>query len=162
MTSVHIYAVTTTWTGNLGRGTADYSAYERDHRIEAAGKSPIDGSSDPAFRGDHTRWNPEELFLASLSTCHMLWYLHLCARAHICVEDYEDNAEGQMVEEVGGGGRFARVVLSPRISISIGDPERALQLHEEAHRKCFIANSVVCPVEVRPVIEAEESRSQGA
>lgn len=156
MTKVHAYTVTTTWTGNLGRGTSDYAAYERDLTIEAAGKAPIEGSSDPAFRGDPTRWNPEELFLASLSTCHMLWYLHLCARARITVQDYEDDAEGQMAEDADGGGRFIRVVLNPRVVLSTGDRERARELHEEAHRKCYIANSVACPVEVRAVIETGE------
>ena len=159
MTKVHAYTVTTTWTGNLGRGTADYGAYERDNRIEAAGKAAIDGSSDPAFRGDPTRWNPEELFLASLSTCHMLWYLHLCARARITVQSYEDDAEGQMAEDADGGGRFLRVILHPRVALSAGNQERALELHEEAHRKCFIANSVACRVEVRPLFEeAADSR----
>ena len=88
----HHYRVTVTWTGNRGEGTRTYSAYGRDHVIEAAGKPAISGSSDPAFRGDSARWNPEELLLASLSACHKLWYLHLCAVSGLNVLSYQDAA----------------------------------------------------------------------
>ncbi len=75
----HRFSVTVEWTGNRGSGTANYRAYSRDHEIGWAGKPVVPGSSDPAFRGDAGRYNPEELLIASLSACHMLWYLHLCA-----------------------------------------------------------------------------------
>ena len=144
----HRYETHVRWTGNTGAGTASYRGYERAHEIEAPGKPAIAGSSDPHFRGDRTRWNPEELLIAALSTCHQLWYLHLCADAGIVVTAYEDRALGVMNERAEGGGRFARVVLHPRVAIRAGcDRELALSLHERAHALCFIASSVNFPVQ---------------
>ncbi len=148
----HTYTVTTTWTGNLGTGTSAYRAYARTHEITVQGKPGIPASSDPAFRGDRARYNPEEMLVASLSSCHMLWYLHLCSTEGIVVQAYQDIAEGVMVEEPGGGGRFTEVVLQPEITVAQGaDLARARALHAEAHRKCFIANSVSFPVRLEPV-----------
>ena len=134
----------TRWTGNTGQGTSAYAAYSRNHEVGAPGKiGPIWGSSDPAFRGDPARYNPEELLLAALSACHMLATLHLCADAGIVVTDYIDRAEGQMKENADGSGEFTRVVLRPRLTIS--DPGRAPELaeiHHRAHELCFIARSV--------------------
>jgi organic hydroperoxide reductase OsmC/OhrA len=142
----HIYRVGVTWTGNLGRGTRDYSGYSRDHIVEVAGKAPLPASSDPLFRGDPARYNPEELLVAALSSCHMLWYLHLCADAGVEVAEYVDRATGKMVE-TADGGRFEAVTLSPAVVIASGsDPAVAARLHEEAHRRCFIARSVSFPV----------------
>jgi len=140
----HQYQVKTEWTGNLGSGTLDYRAYKRDHLISAPGKSnPIAGSSDPSFRGDPNRYNPEELFLSSLSSCHMLWYLHLASVNGITVLEYVDHAEGEMEEDVDGAGRFTSVILKPRIVVAQADKaDLARELHHEAGRKCFIANSV--------------------
>ncbi len=156
---VHRYAVQVRWTGGMGVGTRSYTSYKRDHLVEASGKPPIEGSSDPAFRGDATRYNPEELLVASLSSCHMLWYLHLCAVNGVVVVGYEDAASGVM-EEKSGRAAFVQVNLSPRVTIAPGcDTKRAAALHEEAHRNCFIANSVNFPVEVAPrVIVAGEER----
>ena len=149
----HHYHVRVVWTGNLGQGTASYSAYSRAHRIEKDGKPAIDASSDPAFRGDPARWNPEELLLASLSSCHKLWYLDLCARAGIVVLSYEDEAEGLMVEEAGGAGQFVSATLHPRIVIAAGgDRNLAEELHEHAHKLCFIARSVNFSVGCAPVV----------
>lgn len=148
----HHYTVTVTWTGNTGSGTASYRAYERAHTIEAGTKPAIPGSSDPAFRGDAARWNPEDLLVASASACHQLWYLHLAATAGIVVTAYEDRAEGTMVETPDGGGHFTRIVLRPRVTISKGDPDRARELHHDAHRLCFIANSLKCEISTEPEI----------
>lgn len=149
----HSYTTRTLWTGNLGRGTADYRAYSREHSISAPGKPDLAGSSDPAFRGDAARWNPEDLLVASLSACHMLWYLHLCSEAGIVVLGYCDDAVGTMVEDGGGGGRFSGVTLRPVATLAAGaDAARAAELHEEAHRKCFIANSVNFPVAIEPTV----------
>jgi organic hydroperoxide reductase OsmC/OhrA len=145
----HQYAVSIAWTGNDGSGTQSYRSYRRDHEIAAAGKPPIPGSSDPAFRGDRARYNPEELLVASLSSCHMLWYLHLCSVNGIVVLDYHDEAAGTLQEEDDGAGTFVRVVLKPRVTVAGGsDRGKALALHEEAHHLCFIARSVRFPVEV--------------
>ena len=152
----HRYEVTMTWTGNLGEGTGTYRAYSRNHTIEAAGKPAIPASSDPHFRGDASRYNPEELLVASLSSCHMLWYLHLCAESRIVVASYSDTPIGFMVETADGGGRFREVVLRPRISLKKGsDPNLAKQLHEKANRLCFIANSVNFAVRHEPQILVE-------
>jgi organic hydroperoxide reductase OsmC/OhrA len=149
----HHYAITVRWTGNLGTGTSDYRAYSRDHEIAATSKPEIAGSSDPLFRGDRARWNPEELLVASLSTCHQLWYLHLAAQAGIVVTAYVDQAEGTMEEQPDGSGRFTRVVLRPAVTVRAGsDVERATALHHDAHTKCFVANSVNFPVACEPTI----------
>ena len=151
----HDYFATVRWTGDRGEGTASYRGYSRDHVIESEGKPAIAGSSDPHFRGDVARWNPEELLVASLSACHQLWYLHLCAEAGVVVTAYEDRAEGVMVEQADGGGAFARVVLHPRVTIRAGDAQLAHALHKRAHALCFIARSVNFPVECEPAIGTE-------
>jgi organic hydroperoxide reductase OsmC/OhrA len=147
----HHYSVSILWTGNCGHGTRSYTAYGRSYEVRIAGKPIISGSSDPAFRGDPERYNPEELFVAALSSCHMLWYLHLCSDAGIIVNSYEDNAEGMMAES-DAGGRFTGVTLQPVVKIT-GSSECARQLHEKAHELCFLANSVNFPVEIRASIE---------
>jgi len=148
----HRYTLTVTWTGNQGAGTSGVREYARDHEIAVDGKPAIPGSSDPSFRGDRTRYNPEELLVASLSGCHMLWFLSECAAAGVVVIEYVDRAEGFMTEDANGGGRFTRVVLRPEITLAPGsDLETARANHHTAHEKCFIANSVAFPVEVEPV-----------
>ena len=155
----HHYRVDVRWTGNTGLGTSGYKAYARDHVISAPGadKPDIAGASDPAFRGDPRRWNPEELYVAAISACHKLWYLHLCAANGIVVTDYLDEAEGVMVESAHGGGQFASVTLRPRIVLTrASDIDAARALHHEAHAKCFIANSIKTPVEVVPEFTSED------
>ncbi len=153
MSKQHHYQTTVRWTGNLGTGTTGYKGYGRDHEISAPGKPAIPGSSDPAFRGDASRYNPEDLLVASLSTCHMLWYLHLCAVNKVVVLDYEDHASGTMEEAADGGGRFLEVTLRPSIKVTAqSDLETARRLHHDAHEKCFVANSVNFPVGCEPVI----------
>ena len=148
----HTYNVAVTWTGDRGEGTKSYTGYSRDHEITAAGKPVVLGSSDPHFRGDAARYNPEELLVASLSACHLLWYLHLCASHGIVVVEYRDEARGEMAEE-SGAGRFTAVVLRPRVKVAEGsDRQKAMVLHEEAHRLCFIANSVNFPVSCEPAV----------
>lgn len=148
----HRYRSTIVWTGNTGAGTASYKAYERAHIISAPGKADIAGSSDKSFRGDAGRWNPEDLLVASASTCHMLWYLHLCAVNEVVVLDYRDEPEGLMIEEADGSGAFSRIMLRPRIKLAAGSSEqRAHELHHEAHMMCFVANSVKCEIVTEPV-----------
>ncbi len=155
MNRKHRYAVTNRWKGYLGSGTSAYTAYSRDHELSAAGKgASIPGSSDPIFRGNPSRYNPEELLVGALSACHMLVLLHLCADAGIVVTDYVDEAEGEM-DEHGDSGEFVRVVLRPSMTITdesrIGD---AIALHRRAHELCFIARSVNFPVECEPIMVA--------
>jgi organic hydroperoxide reductase OsmC/OhrA len=149
----HHYEVQVDWTGNDGEGTKSYKGYRRDHAIKSADKPQIAASSDPGFRGDPSRYNPEELLVASLSACHMLWYLHLCAVNHVIVQEYRDAALGEMQENPDGSGEFVQVVLKPVVKISgESDRAKAVALHHEAHRLCFIARSVKFPVEVVPEI----------
>lgn len=152
----HRYAVRLSWTGNLGTGTSGYKAYSRDHELTAGTKPAIPATSDPAFRGDPARWNPEEMLVGALSSCHQLWYLHLCATAGITVTAYSDEAEGVMEEEADGAGQFTTVVLRPRVTLAPGsDAEKALALHHDAAEKCFIARSVNFPVLHEPTVEVE-------
>lgn len=147
----HHYQVKIEWTGNKGRGTESYKAYSRDYDISEGKKQSIAGSSDPAFLGDATRWNPEDLLVASASACHQLWYLHLCAEAGIGVDSYIDKAEGVMTE--GEKGCFTSITLKPDIAIRAGDDiQLAKELHHRAHELCFIANSLNFPVLCEPVI----------
>lgn len=148
----HRYRVTANWLGNLGPGTSTYSAYSRDHQLSAPDKATtISGSSDPAFHGDGSRYNPEELLLGALSSCHMLWVLHLSANAGIVVTEYSDEATGEMVQHPDGSGEFTLAVLRPRMVIT--DASRiaeAIALHNRAHSLCFLARSVAFPVKHEP------------
>ncbi len=151
MKGQHHYKATIKWTGNKGEGTANYKAYEREHIVSIENKADITGSSDPAFRGDKTKHNPEELLVSSLSACHMLWYLHLCSEAGIIVTDYVDNATGIMTETTNGGGQFTEVTLNPTVTVADQSMiEKANELHKKANELCFIANSVNFPVRHQP------------
>jgi organic hydroperoxide reductase OsmC/OhrA len=109
----HRYAISLNWSGNLGSGTSASRDYSRSYEIGAEGKPVIYGSADSAFRGDRSRWNPEELLVPSLSACHKLWCLHLAAEAGIIVTAYTDRAEGVMEVGRDGAGRFKSVTLRP-------------------------------------------------
>lgn len=151
MAKQHTYEATIRWDSAEGT-TGDYRSYSREYVIEVAGKAALRASADAAFLGDAALHNPEDLLVASLSACHMLWYLHLCAENGVEVLHYEDKAAGTMVEE-RGKGRFTEVTLRPRVTISAAsDQAAALAQHERAHRECFIANSVNFPVRHEPVI----------
>jgi len=152
----HHYQVVNRWTGNQGKGTADYKAYSRSHEISAPGKSAtIPGSSDPLFRGEKTRYNPEELLVSALSACHMLWALHYCADAGIVVTEYVDEASGEMVDRPDGSGEFAWVVLRPRMVITDASRiEDALAIHEKVHDVCAMARSGNFPVDCEPTATA--------
>ncbi len=151
MRKEHTYNVTVKWTGNTGSGTLNYKSYERSHIISAVNKPEISASSDPVFRGDKTKYNPEELLVASLSGCHMLWFLHLCAEAGIVVTGYFDNPTGIMIETENGGGKFKEVVLRPEVTVQNAQSVELLdEMHKKAHGLCFIANSVNFPVKPIP------------
>jgi organic hydroperoxide reductase OsmC/OhrA len=152
MNRLHRYKLRLDWTGNQGSGTAGYTAYRRDHELTGERKSaPLPLCSDPAFRGDPSRYSPEELLVGSLSSCHMLWALHLCADAGIVVTAYADEPEGTMAEQDSGAGEFTQVVLRPKLTLQ--DPARAPELaaiHHRAHELCFISRSVNFEVRVEP------------
>jgi organic hydroperoxide reductase OsmC/OhrA len=148
----HHFATHLVWTGAESGATVSYEAYSREHRIDIEGKPSLVGSAAPAFRGDPTLHNPEDLLMAALSSCHCLSYLALCAKSRITVVAYEDSATGIMAR-VDGVTRFTEVVLHPRVTISAGsDAEKARALHTRAHSICFIANSVNFEVRNEPEI----------
>jgi organic hydroperoxide reductase OsmC/OhrA len=148
MAPVHHFETTVTWTGNQGTGTSTYRAYSRNYEVVGEGKfATIDGSSAPAFRGDKSRYNPEDLLIASLAACHMLWVLHLCADAKITVVEYVDTASGSMALNADGSGQFSEVVLRPRITVmEAGREADVAAINDRAHHLCFIARSVNFPV----------------
>jgi|SRR5690606_407365 len=147
MGKIHHYKATIEWTGNKGTGTSGYRDYGREHIVRIQNKADLSGSSDPSFRGDPTLHNPEDMLVASLSACHLLTYLHLCAVNNVVVENYIDEAAGTMQETPDGGGHFTEVVLRPKVWVKEEwMKEKAKELHHQAHQLCFIANSVNFPV----------------
>ncbi len=147
MSNIHSYNTKTVWTGNEGEGTKSYQSYKRNYELHMAGKPMIPGSADPNYLGDATRHNPEEMLLASLSACHMLWYLHLASMAKIVITKYEDDAVGTLETQKDGSGKFTSVTLRPRITVKAGaDLTKADAIHERANKMCFIAQSVNFPV----------------
>jgi organic hydroperoxide reductase OsmC/OhrA len=158
MDKIHHYSLAVEWTGNTGEGTKDYRAYERCHVISIENKVAIAGSSDPAFRGDKKKHSPEDLFVASIATCHMLWYLHLCSDAGIIITDYVDHATAIMAEASNGSGRFTEVTLNPVVTITNKSMvATAESLHQKANELCFIANSCNFPIHHKPVISVKSS-----
>lgn len=158
----HSYEVTTVWTGNTGSGTSGYRDYARSLEVRTPGRETLPGSSDPAFRGDPTRWNPELLLLAALGQCHLLSYLHACVEAGVVVTAYEDRAGGTMTEDGAGGGRFTEVVLRPHVTVAErGMVEAATAAHALAGERCFIAASVAFPVRHEPTVVAEGTPGGG-
>jgi len=145
----HTYSLELEWTGNLGSGTSAYKAYSRDHVMRFPGQPDILGSSDPAFRGDASRHNPEEMLVAALSACHMLWFLHLCADAGVVVNSYKDHPSGSMGPNSSGKTVFTEVVLCPDVSLADASQKTLLpDLHHRAHEECFLANSMNFPVTI--------------
>ncbi|MCL6272900.1 OsmC family protein [Muricauda sp. 2012CJ35-5] len=150
----HHYQTQLNWTGNTGEGTKNYRSYERDFELTGIGKNHvIKGSSDPSFRGDKSRYNPEDIFVSSISSCHMLWFLHLCSTHKIIVMEYQDIATGIMKEAKDGSGKFREVTLNPEVTV-LGEVEPKLidQLHHEANKMCFIANSCNFPIYHKPSV----------
>jgi organic hydroperoxide reductase OsmC/OhrA len=154
MAATHTYDVTVEWTGDLGSGTDGYRSFSRAHEVLGDGKTPIAASSDPAFRGDAARWNPEELLVASVAQCHMLWYLHLCAMNRVVVTDYADHAHGVMTMDTsGGGGQITEVTLRPEVTVAEASMvAKARSLHDDVNAVCFIARSVNFPITHVPVV----------
>jgi organic hydroperoxide reductase OsmC/OhrA len=154
----HEYKTALHWDGSKTGGTADYRTYDRQYRIRIKDKPDLVGSSDPVFLGDGALYNPEDLFVAALSSCHLLTYLAECARNRIVVLSYEDEASGTLVLDNKGGGKFSEVTLRPLVTIAEGcDEELAMKLHDESHKRCFVAASVSVPVKHEPVIRVDHN-----
>ena len=146
----HAYPFSIRWTGS----TAD-PAYVPDAVALAQGKPAIPVSSAVEFRGNPARWNPEDLLGTALSTCHMLTFLALCAKAKIDIKDYQDQAES-ILGAVGKTTCVTEIRLRPSIRVARGTSmAKVLELFEKAHKYCFVANSVKCHVILEPrVVEA--------
>jgi organic hydroperoxide reductase OsmC/OhrA len=149
----HEYRSQLMWEGNLGSGTAAYDGYGRDFRLRISGKPDLAGSANKMFRGNPGRQDPEDLFLAAVASCHMLAYLALCAKNGITVVGYTDDPTGTLVLKPEGGGHFEVINLHPVVTISAGDAQKAMELHELAHERCFIANSCSVPIHHEARIE---------
>ena len=147
MAKQHDYTSHIVWTGNRGEGTRHYKGYDRTWNIETSGKPVIHCSNDPLLGGDPALPNPEDLLLSALSSCHMLWYLHLASNAGIVVHGYTDTPLGVGESEPSGAGRFLSATLRPAIDVAAGtDMAKADAIHHEIHKYCYIARSVSFPV----------------
>jgi organic hydroperoxide reductase OsmC/OhrA len=154
----HHYSLTINWTGNKGTGTDNYRSYDRSYEVAGENKVVLEGSSDPSFLGDKTKYNPEELLLASLSSCHLLWFLHLCSEAGVVVTAYTDSAKAVMTETADSGGRFESVTLFPAVTVKENSMiAKVNALHAKANERCFIANSVNFPVNHQPACAVEKN-----
>lgn len=153
MNKIHLYESEVLWTGNIGTGTSGYKDYSRSYNILVKQKPIINGSSDPMFLGDASKHNPEDLLLSSISSCHMLWYLHLCSDNKIVVEEYKDVATAKMQIELNGSGKFIEATLSPVVKIKNKEHAKlANELHGLAHKHCFIANSLNFKIVINPSV----------
>jgi len=149
----HHYHTQIIWTGNKGTGTSGYTEYERSHTIQTENKVLIEASSDAPFRGDVSKYNPEDLFLSSIASCHMLWYLHLCADNGIIVKSYVDKPHGIMQTFANGSGKFSEITLHPLVEVAeVSMIETAISLHHSAHEMCFLSNSVNFEIFIEPQV----------
>lgn len=157
MTSQHMFRMHLEWEPNSpsknDQETKDPNAYSKNYKLQGITDKPfIMGSSASAFQGDEDRYNPEELLVGALASCHMLWFLYLAKSANITILDYQDEPQG-ILELQGSHGRFVEITLMPKIIILEEDKiEEAKHLQEKAHQKCYIANSVNFDVKVSPHI----------
>ncbi len=141
----HLFKAALNWTSKKEDSAS--KSYSKSHQIKIEGKPVLDVSAAKAFKGDPSLYNPEDLLLSSLVSCHMMSYLYVCSQNDIEVLEYSDNAEATLEVTPDGSGRFIAVRLYPRVKISNPDQiELALDLHFKANQLCFIANSCNFPV----------------
>ncbi len=147
MAKKHDFPNRIVWTGNRGTGTSAYRDYDRTWDMALEGKDTLSCSNDPMLGGDPSKYNPEDMLIAAISSCHMLWYLHLCSVAGVTVTAYEDTPVGVGESEPDGTGRFLEAILYPKITITKeSDVQKARDIHDEIHKHCFIARSVNFPI----------------
>ncbi|WP_292834091.1 OsmC family protein [Microbacterium sp.] len=161
MIGQHSYRMRSRWDGNRGTGTSGYRDYDRSVTLEIEGKPDLQASADHPFRGDASKWNPEDLLLAALSECHLLSYLHACVESGVVVLEYRDEATGTMRLDGRGGGAFTDVLLRPAVVVaeaSMIAPAQAA--HAQAREWCFIANSVNFPVRHEATVIAARAEAR--
>ena len=143
----HLFKAEAKWTSNQIQEDSTKRYYNKSHKIIIEGKPVLNVSAAKAFKGDPELYNPEDLLLSSLVSCHMMSYLYVCAQNGIEVLEYSDHAEATLEVSADGSGRFVAVKLFPKVKISNFDQiELALELHKKANQLCFIANSCNFPV----------------
>jgi len=143
------HKVTLEW--KRGSESFTYESYNRDHILVFEGGTRVTGSSAPAYRGNPSHVNPEEGLVAALSSCHMLTFLAVTAKKHFVVDRYSDQAVGFLEKNDKGKLAITRVILRPRITFggpTVPTPQEIAELHEQAHKGCFIANSVTTEVKI--------------
>ena len=147
MTFKHIFKAETNWISKQKLADSPQRFYNKSHQVKIEGKPLLDVSAAKAFKGDPELYNPEDLLLSSLVSCHMMSYLYVCSQNGIEVLEYSDNAEATLEVNPDGSGRFVEARLYPKVKISNPDQiELALELHQKANQLCFIANSCNFPV----------------
>ena len=154
---VHVYRARCTWSGSTGIG---YQHYRREHEMSAPpATATLTLSADPAFRGDAARLSPEQLLVMAASSCQLLSFLAVAARARLDILSYEDDAEAVMPED-DKPVRLVAIRLQPRIVLAAGsaDESRVRQLVDLAHRECYIANSLKTEITVEPIIEWQSGK----
>lgn len=153
MVSKHLFKAKASWESDSG--SSDVKKYSRNHTITIEDKPVLNVSAAKAFKGDAALYNPEDMLLSSIVSCHMMSYLYVCAQSGIQVLSYTDDALATLHVETDGSGRFIEVMLNPKVIISQEDRiEEALALHKKANQLCFIANSCNFPIQHNPTCEA--------
>lgn len=156
---MHEYTATTRWQRHATEAFTDHR-YHRRHDWRFDGGAVVAGSSSPLSvplpHSDAAAVDPEEAFVAALSSCHLLWFLSLAAKAGWVVDGYHDDAVGTMTHDARGRVAITQVTLRPRVRFGGGrqpTPEQHEALHHQAHERCYIANSVTSAVHCEPAIE---------
>jgi organic hydroperoxide reductase OsmC/OhrA len=143
----HLFKAAINWTSKQNQVDSTKRFYSKSHQIKIEGKPVLEVSAAKAFKGDPELYNPEDLLLSSLVSCHMMSYLYVCAQNGIEVLEYSDNAEATLEVSPNGSGRFVAATLNPKVKILNPDQiQLALDLHQKANELCFIANSCNFPV----------------
>lgn len=149
----HLFNAKAFWTSERKE---NIKSYNRTHTITIEGKPVLNVSAAKAFKGDPALYNPEDMLLSSLVSCHMMSYLYVCVQNGIEVLSYTDNAVATLEVESDGSGRFTEVILNPTVIITQAErKEEAMALHKKANQLCFIANSCNFPILHNPTCEAE-------
>jgi len=144
----HTFKAKVNWLLNEGENTQNPRTFSRNHNVFIDKKlTSLDVSAAKMFRGDEALYNPEDLLLSALASCHMMSYLYVCSLHHIEVLSYTDCAEGDLEVDASGRGSFKMVRLKPIVTIKdVSKKELALSLHNKANSLCFIANSCNFPI----------------
>ncbi|HKJ12201.1 MAG TPA: OsmC family protein [Ornithinimicrobium sp.] len=150
--ATHTYATRLRWTGSTGLG---YAAYERGHHLTVAGAPGVSLTADPAFGGDPSHLNPELLVLAAASSCQLLSFLAVAARARVDVVGYTDEAVAEMPEDVHPV-RITHITLRPHITIRGSGGAKVERLVEVAHRECFVAHTLSCDMSIDPTVSTTD------